>query len=277
MRVDKASGRVYVRQSWLNDMAICPERARYGLTHPEFRSSSDATIIGTSLHSGIEAVLKDGADYKKMQEVVRTDYRKLESQPYKQTNINQAQIPLLLNSMSKSFYETILPNVKLGGMVEHKFEAPLGVVVGDLAVWLEGTMDYVDPDGIIWDWKTSGRTYSIKEKQKSSIQASVYASACTALQLSPSYPVDFRYGVMVRNLQPKAQIVSIIRTEAHNEWLKRFVLGALNTAMTVGVDNHWIMNDSSTLCSSSWCSYWSICKGAFVSDSDNNLPDQLEV
>jgi hypothetical protein len=229
------------------------------------------------LHTGIEAVLKNGVDYKGMQQAVRDDYRRLEAQPHKTTNINAAQIPLLLNSMSKSFYDSILPNVRAGGLIEHRFEAPLGVVVNDMAVWLEGTMDYVDPDGIIWDWKTSGRAYSIKEKQKSSIQASVYASACTALQLSPQFPVDFRYGVMVRNLQPKAQIVSIVRTEAHNEWLKRFVLGALNSALTVGVDSNWIMNDSSALCSGSWCSFWSICKGAFVSDSDNDLPPQVEV
>jgi hypothetical protein len=277
MRIDKPNSRVYVRQSWLNDMAICPERARYGLTRPEFRTSTDATIIGTSLHTGIESVLGDGVNYDGMLEVVREQYDVLASQPHQSTNIDAESIPTYLESMSKSFYDSILPTVKVGGKIEHKFQAPLGVVVNDMAVWLEGTMDYVDPDGIIWDWKTSSRAYNIKDKQKSSIQASVYASAATALQLSPQYPVDFRYGVMVRNLKPKAQVVSLVRTEAHNEWLKRFVLGALNTALTVGVDNNWFMNDSSNLCSSSWCSYWSICKGAFVSDSDNELPDQLEV
>ena len=88
-------------------------------------------------------------------------------------------------------------------------------------------MDYVTPSGVIWDWKTASRQYNIKEKQKSSIQASVYADACVNLGLSPSYPVDFRFGVMVRQEKPKSQIVSIVRTEAHGQWLRQFIKGLL--------------------------------------------------
>jgi hypothetical protein len=277
MRVNKFDRKIHVRQSWLNDMAICPERARLGQVRPEFRIGSDATIIGTSLHAGIESVLKGESDYKGMREVVDDHYAVLASGPHKTTNINPDLIPTYLDSMSKSFYESILPHVKLGGLIEHKFEAPLGMNIGDYGVWLEGTIDYVDPDGVIWDWKTASRAYNLKEKQKSSIQASVYAAATTALKLSPEFPVDFRYGVMVRNQSPKAQILSIIRTEAHMIWLKQFVRGAVNTAMNTGYENNWFMNDSSNLCSSNWCSYWSVCKGAFLQESDNDTPDQIEV
>lgn len=277
MRIDKVNKKIYVRQSWLNDMAICPERARFGTLRPEFRSSTDATIIGTSLHAGIESVLRGESDYAGMLEVVNDEYRTLAAQPHKVTNIDQSKIPEYLESMTKSFYEGILPSVKLGGLVEHKFQAPMGIMVHDMAVWVEGTMDYVDTDGIIWDWKTASRTYNIKEKQKSSIQASVYASACVRLGLSPQFPVDFRYGVMVRNATPKHQIVSLVRHENHERWLQQFIRGAINTAVNTGYENNWFMNDSSALCSESWCSFWTICKGAFIQDGDDRFPDQMDV
>jgi len=277
MRVNKFDQKIHVRQSWLNDMAICPERARLGQIRPEFRIGSDATIIGTSLHAGIESVLKGESDYKGMREVVTDSYRVLAAEPHKTTNINPELIPAYLKSMTVAFYENILPHVKLGGKIEHKFEAPLGMNIGEYGVWVEGTMDYVDPDGVIWDWKTSSRAYNLKDKQKTSIQASVYAAATTELKLSPKWPVEFRYGVMVRNQTPKAQVVSLIRTEAHLAWLQAFVRGAVNTAMNTGYENNWFMNDSSNLCSSNWCSYWSVCKGAFLRDDDNETPVQIEV
>lgn len=278
MRIDRVNQKIYIRQSWLGDMTICPERARLGQIRPEFRTGSDATIIGTALHAGIESVL-DGrsSEVADMLEVVNNEYETLEHTNYKKTNIDPDKIPAYLESMSLAFYEGILPHVEQGGKVEHKFSSSLGFTINGYAVYVEGTMDYVSPSGVIWDWKTASRQYNIKEKQKSNIQASVYADACVSLGLSPEYPVDFRFGVMVRQEKPKSQIVSIVRTEAHGQWLRQYIRGAVNTAMNNGYENNWIMNDSSALCSESWCSYWSICKGAFVRNADDSFPEQLDV
>jgi hypothetical protein len=278
MRIDRVNQKIYIRQSWLGDMTICPERARLGQIRPEFRTGSDATIIGTALHAGIESVL-DGrsSEVADMLEVVNNEYETLEHTNYKKTNIDPDKIPAYLESMSLAFYDGILPHVEQGGKVEHKFSSSLGFTINGYAVYVEGTMDYVSPSGVIWDWKTASRQYNIKEKQKSNIQASVYADACVSLGLSPNYPVDFRFGVMVRQEKPKSQIVSIVRTEAHGQWLRQYIRGAVNTAMNNGYENNWIMNDSSALCSESWCSYWSICKGAFVRNADDSFPEQLDV
>lgn len=278
MRIDRVNQKIFVRQSWLGDMAICPERARLGQVRPEFRTGSDATIIGTALHAGIESVL-DGrsSEFGQMLNVVGDEFDVLRQTDYKQTNIDPDKIQTYLESMSSAFYEGILPHVEQGGQVEHKFSSPLGFTVNDYAVYIEGTMDYVSPSGVIWDWKTASRQYNIKEKQKSSIQASVYADACVMQGLSFAYPVDFRFGVMVRQEKPKSQIVSIVRTASHGQWLRQYVKGAVNTALNSGYENNWMMNDSSALCSESWCSFWSICKGAFVREADNAFPDQLDV
>ena len=275
MRFDFAQGRVYVRQSWLNDLIICPERARFKLAKPDMSGPSDATIMGTALHYGIEQVL-GGADVSSITDLALQHWEQLKLEPYKTTNLNPAESEGQIRGMAQAFVDSILPNVKLGGDIEYKFEFPMGFMVNEWAVWCEGTMDYVDPDGVIWDWKTSSRTYYAKEKQSQSIQASVYAAALVQ-QLKVGYPVDFRYGVMIRQETPKAQIVYMTRTLEHHRWLMHIIRPAILTGLRLGVmDSNWIMNDTSALCSPQWCDYWSICKGAFISDSGLSLPIQAK-
>ena len=262
MKIDQENKVIYVRQSWLGDMAICPERARLGQVKPEFRTGSDATIIGTAVHAGIESVL-DGrsSEFGDMLEVVAKEYETLEKTNYTKTNIEEDKIPNYLEAMSLSFYNEILPNVKLGGEVEFFFRAPLGISIDGYDVHLEGTMDYIDPDGNIWDWKTAKRIYNQKEKQKSAIQPTVYTTAARNLGLAEN--PTFTYGVMVRQETPKSQIMSVTRSAEHTRWLQHYVKGAVTTALKSGYKDEWLMNDSSPLCSSQWCSYWSVCKGAF--------------
>ena len=263
MRVDTLNKIVYVRQSWLGDLAICPERARLGVTRPEFRSGSDATIIGTSVHTGIEAVLSGRTtEFADMLEVVANDYEALTSSNYKITNIIQEEIPQYLESMSLAFYNNILPVVSLGGQTELPFKVPLNVDVNGYAVWLEGTMDYMDSNNNVWDWKTAKRAYNQKSKQKSAIQPTVYTYAAHMLEQSEQEPT-FNYGIMIRQLEPKSQIIPIVRDVNHWNWLKHQVRGAVSTALRTGLDNQWITNDESALCSPEWCGFWSICKGAY--------------
>jgi hypothetical protein len=65
MKIDEENKRVFVRQSWLKDMLLCPERSRLSVLQPEFRTQNDSAAIGTAVHAGIEAVLTQrcsGAD-----------------------------------------------------------------------------------------------------------------------------------------------------------------------------------------------------------------------
>jgi hypothetical protein len=176
MRFDKESKIVYVRQSWLNDLIICPERARLKLVKPELSGPSDATIMGTALHYGIEQVLA-GASPAVLGTIALEHWEELKAQPYKVTNLDPDKSVGQILGMAEAFVDGILPTVQLGGDVEYKFKYPMGITVDDWEVWCEGTMDYLQPNGAIWDWKTSSRTYYAKEKQSQSIQATVYCSA----------------------------------------------------------------------------------------------------
>lgn len=266
MRFEHESGRVYVRQSWLNDLMLCPERARLGVVRPNMRTATDATIMGTAVHASIETVL-NGGSITDIADNALAEFAKLQQDPYKVTNLKPEKYEAHIVSMTTAWVEDILPVVQLGGDVEYPFKFPIGVTVGDWDVWCEGTMDYVQPDGTVWDWKTSSRKYDTWDKQSTSIQATVYTGAIAHIRnLEP--PFTFRYGVMVRGDKPVAQIVDIHRTTAHMHWLRALVAPAVHLALAVGEHSNWIMNDTSVLCSEKWCSFWSICKGGHLSPAD---------
>jgi len=263
MRVDHEARIIFVRQSWLGDMAICPERARYGQTRPDLRTGSDATNIGTAIHAGIEQVLNSVVNSRdEFHAVVAGEYERLDALPHKTTNIIPESIPESLKSMGEAFYESILPYVTLGGTAEQKFAVPLYTRTDGYQVWVEGTMDYVDPNFMVWDWKTAGKPYYEKEKQKSAIQPTVYCYATSYIMPDAAAAGNFRYGVMIRQPKPKAQIVNITRGQDDYVWLLKQVSSAVNMAETMGHKAHWLMNDTTPLCSEQWCSFWSICKGA---------------
>jgi hypothetical protein len=276
MRFEQSTNRVFIRQSWLNDLIICPERSRFKLEKPEMSGASDATIMGTAVHAGIESYLKDEIPLERISTVAMLAWKELLEQPFKTTNLNMADAPAQITGMTEAWVTKIAPHVQTGGNVEHRFSFPLNMTVGEWSVWCEGTMDYVQPDGVIWDWKTASRPYYGKEKQSQAIQPTVYAAALH-YERQLEYPIEFRYGVMVRQETPKAQIVCINRTEAHERWLMHTIKPALVTAIRIGTNNSWVMNDTTALCSDKWCDYWSLCKGAFLSHFDLSLPIQVNI
>lgn len=271
MRFHAPSQRVFVRQSWLNDLLLCPQRARFGIAMPQMRSGSDATIMGTAVHAGIEHVLSSSTDVHVMDMIDYTlgyfdGLKKTES--WKETNIDPDKYEVYIGSMCAAWHSDILPHVELGGEIEKAFAFPMGMQMNDWDIWCEGTMDYITPSGQIWDWKTASRAYNARDKQAKAIQPTVYAAGAVITGLCESFPVDFSYGVMLRQEKPKAQIVDVRRDSTHFEWLKHLVKPAVQYSLNVGFDQDWIMNDDNNLCSERWCSFWSVCKGAFHTQAD---------
>jgi hypothetical protein len=237
------------------------------------RHGSDATAIGTAVHSAIEGYLTGTVDsLGGMLELARHQVDVELARPgIKMTDISSDMDKMYscVDSMVTAWWVDIRPSVTPGGLVEYKFKTPLVEPLdGSPSLWLEGTMDYVAPDGTIWDWKTASRVYYAKEKQKQSHQATCYVAAARELGIVSvdDQPTLFRFGVMVRQITPKAQIVTVARDASHVAWLKRQVNSVTSTALGLSLSNDWAMNDQHNLCSSKWCDYWTMCKGVHWSD-----------
>lgn len=268
MRIDSTDNiiNVYVRQSWINDALMCNERGRQGMIRPEWSLPNDATILGTAVHAGIASVLIGGNNSVA---VAKEELRNLLQEPFTRVKYDNDELFTFVESLCHNWEREIAPTLGNVLFVEKEFEFLLDQYEDELIrktvqVWGKGTIDCVT-DTSVWDWKTSGKRYSAKEKQSQAVQPTMYCAASVDAGWH-EYPVTFNYGVMVRG--GKAQIVPIHRNESHTDWLREQVRPLVRTACLVGTDYSWVKNDTHYLCSETWCPWWSICKGSKLSPED---------
>ena len=281
MIINHDEQRIYVRQSWLGDMMICMERGRLADIKPEFRTGSDATIMGTAVHHGIEQVLSGAVAQSEIAEAAVFKLGQLMGEGgWKHVNIKPDDMVPFTAIMADTWVRDIAPTVEMGGRIEQNFAVPTGrsvqVDVDKVyELWFSGTMDYVAPDGTLWDWKTAARKYSQSEKQKQSIQASVYSFASVKLGYT-DWDVNFNFGVMTRGNKSQGQIVPVRRTSAHGEWVVEQATSMVTSALRIGHETAWPQNDQHFLCNQDWCPWWSICKGARVSDVEQKWSQEAQ-
>ena len=273
MIVDALTRTITFHQSWLGDNLLCPERSRLNLAFPEKNIGSDATALGTGMH-GYAEVRMLGGD---REEAMAAGFAALDhelSLPHNNNGMSDSECVSFLPTMCAAWELKILPSVKPGGAVEHKFKVFLGDWNG-WKIYLAGTMDYVDPTGKIWDWKTASQEYKRWEKERWAIQPTAYAIGAINDGLAKSYPINWAYGVVTKSPKkdPKVQIVEFQRNEGHARWLWHQITTLLDNAehaiYTVtdhgwGATTPWTLNDQHVLCSEKWCGHWSECKGKFV-------------
>ncbi len=277
MRVDEITNRIFVRQSWLKDMMLCPERARLNVAKPEFKTQNDSAAIGTAVHAGIQAILDGDVGTSDAPYVSLTKFKELETAGIKHTNVNPDHWHHHVMDLTEAWVKDIFPSVPTGGKTEVPFSVPTGTIVEGRELWFEGTMDYLHESGV-WDWKTAARKYSILEKQQQDIQSSIYTFAAQKLGMEQTSNT-FKFGIMIRVSKSYGQIVSVNRTKGHGEFVIKQAASAVANVLAItkntGIptDERWLINDQHYLCSQRWCPWWSVCKGAHISESDNKAEE----
>jgi hypothetical protein len=240
-------------------------------------------MMGTAVHAGIEAVLKEELDPQYIGEHSVEAFRMREQELHALgksiniTNTDPKNWDKHINSMAEAWVRDIYPHVPRGGITEYKFETKVGAIANELfeyELWFEGTMDYFHPQGI-WDWKTAARKYYEAEKQTQNIQSAIYAESAVTLGMM-NYDVDFTFGVMIRNASSTGQILTVNRTASHGQWIINQTKSLVNTLLTMQKNlpqEKWLVNDQHYLCSQRWCPVWSMCKGSYITSDNNNAEE----
>ncbi|MGA0710165.1 MAG: PD-(D/E)XK nuclease family protein [Ilumatobacteraceae bacterium] len=267
---------IWFRQSWLDTAFRCPERGRLAMTKPEWdETSSDSALIGTAVHSAIETHLNEQIDITDL-DVAASDWLADYSGPIKWTKYTQlSELQREARVCAAGWVNDIrphLPNLD-GAQTEVTFKIPLWSQHG-YTVGITGTIDLI-ADGQLWDWKTSAREYKPSEKQKHAIQPTIYTLAAIKGGLVPesSFPMPFHYGVMLRGSKPKGQILQVTRDMGHADWAVKRMMGFVDLLHFFGQDNPWPANDEHFLCSSTWCPWYSICRGAHMTIADDRISE----
>lgn len=268
-------GSIWFRQSWLDTANRCGERGRLAAVMPEWNeSTNDAALIGTATHSAIQTCLeREGVTADLIGDLAYGHALELcEKEEVKWTKWTlPGQLGEHARRCATAWHREIRPNVVRGGQCEVAFKIPLGER-GGRVFGITGTADYISPDGVLVDWKTASRKFYQREKQRTAIQPTVYAAAAVrgAFGDGFTYPVTFRYGVMVRgNEKATTQVIDVQRSHAHEQWLFDQIETYIDLADALGVKRHWPRNEDHYLCNQTWCPWWAICKGSRLSTAQD--------
>ena len=251
--------KIVLRQSWLGDLAMCPERARQSMLGLSENTSSTSTAIGTAVHAGIEDCLQNVIDSG---EPLSRDATIAASMP--NGDANRGDIARgnhkvddcveIIDLNSAVWWDEVRPGLRPVA-VERTFEIPIDTD-SQPEVWLQGTIDLVEATRLI-DWKNPGRKPSAEwEKKRWSVQAAAYTYAHTQLEGGQwdSYPFEFVHLV-------KGKVHRTVVEVGAAEWASLVAL-ARSAATLVAADLPvWPLNMTGWHCSPKWCGAWSTCRG----------------
>jgi hypothetical protein len=256
-----------IHQSWLNTFFDCPELARRIAFEGLWDPGSDATAIGTALHAGAEHYLRNGgASFDDCYEAAVVAFRaEVALEGFRWVQVKSEATALnYLRVCLQTWFNDVLPRLGAPVAIEHHFKQPL-YSTDTYDVMVGGAIDYVDDNGIMWDWKTAmdADKYGKRkqwEHKRWSIQPTVYNYAWWK-ETGENAP--FIFAACLKGTQPKpAQFVQVDRDESHHAWLRAQIVPIVE--QTLADLSQWALRDTHVLCSPKWCPAWDTCKGMHV-------------
>ena len=271
--VQQPEDRITLRQSWLGQLAMCPERARQDLMGISESTESSNTAIGTAVHFGIEQCLLeqmqtgDPMPLHDTQEMAMGEWFRKEPEIVRWNHESQSATTIVLAN-TEVWWNEVRPGVRPIA-VEHDFNLPIVParwthdVGGSLIhpeIWLKGTIDCVQELGLpTIDWKNPGRKPSSEwEKKRWSVQAAAYtmALAIEAGEESPSTPREFEFVHLVKGTVHRTLVEVGVA-----EWQSLIAL-AISAATLIAANLPvWPLTMSGWHCSPKWCGAWATCRG----------------
>ena len=287
MIIDPDQKTIKIRQSWLDTATRCPEEGRLAVLNPDLGVTTDEAVLGTGAHWAIEQVIEGNLDPADIAHGVEYFFHHVNEEEYrfvKRASLDE--IIAVSSNCADAWVRDIMPHVPLDGAVcEHHFDVQIDEVAvppgkeipeGDWAIHITGTADLAPKvDSELWDWKTSGRSYSQKDKQKWAVQPTIYAAAAVLGgfpdDVTYTWPTTFKYGVMVKLAKTaRGEITTVQRTQNHWDWVHRKIKSFVDLAIHFGFNRPWPMIDEKNfLCSATWCDFYSSCRGASIPTSDD--------
>ena len=262
--MEVTSDRIVLRQSWLGQLSMCPERARQDMLELSESSESTSTAIGTAVHYGIEQCLSETIRSKAPLSVEETVEASMEEWKRKEAEIVRWNHPsadtctTIVEKNTTAWWHEVRPGVRPKA-VEWTFELPL-VVDQKPEIWLQGTVDCVQEDGLpIIDWKNPGRKPSAEwEKKRWSVQAAAYTWATVKAGMATE-PPGFEFVHLV-----KGDVHRTLVEYGPAEWASLVAL-ARSAGTLISADLPvWPLNMAGWHCSPKWCGAWSTCRGRFA-------------
>jgi hypothetical protein len=248
------------RQSDLNTYNMCPEQYRLDKAGELPRMETEATAVGTAVHAGIEAVLRREVTLDEGHDRAVEAFAELVPTIQKWNKADEQTCFHHVMNCYSAWADQVYPMLGEPMFIEESFKVLLSETP-KRRIWLKGTVDFVDSDGDIWDWKNMGSEIPGWEAERFKIQPTAYTLAAHKAWGIES--PKFYYAVMLKRAKPApVQVLEVRRNERHWEWLRQ---QAEVLAMTIEANMpRWQLRDQGWHCSPKWCGAWDRCKGAVL-------------
>lgn len=271
--IDAHTIKVTFRQSSLNTLLMCPERARRDMVADvhEDDTNEDAAV-GTCLHAGVEAIIKGECTWSGGMVVAMQALHGLyEAGHFEWDRLSFEHARKYYTWWFKQFNTQICEPRELreryeAGLVllEYPFEFHshnLNYGSRTVEVWFGGRIDCIDLGNLVTtDWKTAGRTYNEAERERWAVQPIVYSEAVAR---NFGHRPKFEYVVFPKVFTAKPlQVFGFTPKPKAFGWVASMVDPIVDMLLSDMVS--WPLNDQHWLCSKKWCPHWDTCKGMFI-------------
>lgn len=292
---------IYLHQSDLGTLRMCPEQARLGLTGELFDATSDSAFIGTLTHSFIQSCLERRRGtglwpdddqltqiITRLRERLADEWHLLWLHPREVEDFDQA-LGFVVQAC-QNWWVNVKPGFDdldpTGWLIEHKFDELLGEVDHEQIVdmsgygeggWIEsydnqtkvyevrlrGEIDFADVNAAqIWDWKTSKAASKYNLWKLQNYDVQSNVYSWAIKQAFGFIPT-FNYVHLTRG-SDQVEVNSLTPTEGNLDMMSQEMMSWADTILTLGPDKPWPKSPSDWWCSSRWCSHHArgLCAGS---------------
>lgn len=253
MKIDIA-----IRQSDLEAADKCLEAVRYNYREPVPEPYTSDLARGNVVHAVIEVVgnhmLAHGepTPIDEIEPVLAAAMER-EFSKVDEWRHPESEVAEIVRANFDAWYWGVAPDLTPAA-VEHQFRVLLDEDERR-RIWLTGTMDWLDADGRIIDWKNPSRPYQAWEKVRWDNQSGVYSYA-VASETDDWSPRTFQLCMLVNGA---VHWITIER--GPNDWNAlrdkcRALADLIQSDLQV-----WPQSWNSWYCSPKWCPAWDRCRG----------------
>ncbi len=260
------------RQSWLNQHAKCQEQARRELVGTLPKMGTDAAVFGTCCHKVFELKMLDpsvnviSAWNDQWSQAIGGELTNPDGTPDEITHWIQLDPQTaqqwgqdIVTRWEREVFPRLDPIA-----IEQSFDVVL-LAAPDREIRIKGTVDLIDRNLGLVDWKTANAPYEKWKYQRYAIQPTVYTYAAATDGFVPfGGDIPFTYMVFPKG-KDSHQELTVTRSESHWEWLRAQCV-AIADQIEGGVGAAWPRGDTDWWCSPKWCPAWDQCKGSFLNE-----------
>lgn len=273
-----------IRQSDIKRYEHCPESHRRHLLAWDPPLNNDSAILGTVFAVYPETRLWGSTHKTARETVVRVLAEKWHEPGLNQVTFDSLQhATKLLAKACDTWNDEILPKIPKGSIPERQFSVK-AYEDKERVILLEGTSDLWLPNGEIWDWKFSGRSYIGQHAWKNERYDPQPVHYCLARTLvEHSNPGRFTFVNIRRddtkgmNRAPEVEWLPVEITLGDFQFHMNRLYNMATNIERMGFDRPWSLNPTDWWCSSTWCPSWDECRGKFIGhDPWGNLAKRLK-